>query len=233
MLLQRIQHAVRHRTPRLCALCELPLTAWDHHWCASCLTYFQSTPRCTRCGLSMPFPTDRCGTCLQSPPLWNALYCLGDYAYPLAPMIHQIKYGRQFWLIPPLAALLAQVIPSPAPLLLPVPLHWRRYLYRGFNQSDLLAHHLSQALSVSYQTKLLQRIRSTPPQEGLHKNEREQNLRKAFMLRNRPSAKHIAIVDDVVTTGSTISQLCQLLLEVGVEYIDIYCLCRTPEYHNQ
>jgi ComF family protein len=134
--------------------------------------------------------------------------------------------------IPPLAALLAQHIPFPAPLLLPVPLHWRRYLYRGFNQSDLLAHHLSQALAVSYQTRLLQRIRSTPPQEGLHKNEREQNLRKAFMLRSRPPTNHIAIADDVVTTGSSINQLCQLLLEVDLEYIDIYCLCRTPEYHN-
>ncbi|MDW6002647.1 phosphoribosyltransferase family protein [Vibrio mangrovi] len=181
----------------------------------------------------MPFSTPQCGRCLKSPPLWNHLYCLGDYAYPLTQMIHQIKYGRQFWHIDSLAALLAKSIPSPAPLLLPVPMHWQRYLHRGFNQSTLLTHSLSRHLGVACQTRLLQRIRSTPPQEGLHKTERENNLMQAFTLRSLPPVRHVAIVDDVVTTGSTVSQLCQLLLEVGVEYIDIYCLCRTPEYHNQ
>jgi ComF family protein len=145
--------------------------------------------------------------------------------------------------------LLAQQIEAPAPILLPVPLHWWRYLSRGYNQSDILAHSLRAQLNnhPRVASNLFKRHRSTPKQQGLDKRQRQKNLSGAFKL-NKPfyfkyftkqSQKqpsnlsvrltHVAIIDDVVTTGTTVQQLCKLLLDIGVERIDIYCICRTPE----
>jgi ComF family protein len=108
-------------------------------------------------------------------------------------------------------------------------LHWQRYLRRGFNQSDQIAKHLAAHLRVEHQTKLFSRVQNTKAQQGLDKTQRKRNLAKAFRLNAHPNSLHVGIVDDVVTTGSTAQHLCQLLLEVGVERIDIYCICRTPE----
>ncbi|WP_417852358.1 phosphoribosyltransferase family protein [Vibrio europaeus] len=72
-------------------------------------------------------------------------------------------------------------------------------------------------------------MRATPQQQGLTKAERKRNLDRAFLLNGEIVADHIAIVDDVLTTGSTVQHLCELLLEAGVKSVDIYCICRTPE----
>ncbi|HAS6252855.1 TPA: ComF family protein [Vibrio vulnificus] len=112
-------------------------------------------------------------------------------------------------------------------------MHWRRQWLRGFNQSDVLAAQLARRLNRPFLAHAFTRLLHTPPQQGLNKQQRQRNLAGAFRLNRSalPHAipKHVAIVDDVVTTGSTVRQLCQLLLAVGVESIDIYCLCRTPE----
>ena len=95
-----------------------------------------------------------------------------------------------------------------------------------------LAHYTAQELNVK-SAVLFRRSRSTASQQGLTKSARQSNLEDAFTLRNTNFStnddSHVAIIDDVVTTGSTVYQLCQLLLEVGVKRIDIYCICRTPE----
>ncbi|MCG9554202.1 ComF family protein [Vibrio sp. Isolate31] len=143
-----------------------------------------------------------------------------------------MKYADKFWFARDLSKLLASRIKHPAPLITSVPLHWRRYAHRGFNQSQLLANYAAQELGVKNEV-LFRRVHSTASQQGLNKSARLHNLKNAFALRKHnfqgavPS--HVAIIDDVVTTGSTVYQLCLLLLEVGVKRIDIYCICRTPE----
>lgn len=169
-----------------------------------------------------------CGQCLIHPPLWNRLFCIGDYTFPLSHYIHQIKHQRQFWKIPPITELLVERIPYPAPLLTYVPLHWRRQSRRGFNQSEQIARTIAKHTTSEVQG-LFQRLEHTRPQQGLSRSERHDNLKHAFKLIQHPEHKHVAIVDDVVTTGTTVEELCELLLEVGVEYIDIYCLSRTPD----
>ena len=109
-----------------------------------------------------------------------------------------------------------------------MPVHWQRYIKRGFNQSHILTKHLARHLDVRYESKIFKRVKSAQSQRGNKKASREQNLQGAFALRGEVDFSHVAIVDDVVTTGSTVRQLCHLLLEVGVESIDIYCICRTP-----
>lgn len=210
-----------------CDLCHLESD--DQLWCRYCQRYFLPQPRCLRCGLPTPIEVEQCGHCLTNPPLWHRLYCIGDYQQPLSRYVHRLKYQRQFWLAPLLSQRLAARIDHLAPLVTSVPMHWQRQWWRGFNQSELLAAHLAHHWQQSDYRPLFKRVRATAQQQGLNKIERQRNLRRAFMLNQVPKQTHVAIVDDVVTTGSTMRQLCALLLNAGVETIDIYCLCRTPE----
>ena len=231
MLSHWLQKTIYRLVSRQCPLCHLPIaTHQNSAWCETCLTYFAPQPRCQQCGLPTLLNVPQCGQCLASPPLWHRLYCVGDYIFPLNHTVHKLKYEGQFWQARNLSALLAPRIDEPAPLITSVPLHWERRLTRGFNQSELLANQLSrQLINATCDHQLIKRKRATPQQKGLSKAQRKQNLQHAFALQRKPNQKHIAIVDDVVTTGSTIQQICKLLLEVGVERIDIYCICRTPE----
>ncbi|MFW8629073.1 ComF family protein [Vibrio natriegens] len=218
-----------------CGLCRLPLkTAQSPNalrWCSHCFQYLNPIRRCQHCGLAMQ-ETERsdtvCGECLAEPPPWQRLITLGDYAFPLSREVQRFKDHGESWHVEALTQLLAARISSPATLITSVPLHWRRYLSRGFNQSDVLARHLAAHLHRHFDPKVFRRIQYADSQRGHTKTQREQNLQGAFILNKKPMYKHVAIVDDVVTTGSTVRQLCQLLLEVGVESIDIYCICRTP-----
>ncbi len=173
-----------------------------------------------------------CGRCLSKPPRWHRLYRLGEYRPPLQQLIHQFKFYGKFWLAQPLAQQLAHQITDPAPLLLPVPLHWRRYCLRGFNQSHQLALALAAILHSQVNQHAFQRLRHTPPQQQLTKNQRRYNLKHAFKLHPCCLPDHVAIIDDVVTTGATVDQLTQLLLQRGVKRVDIYALCHTEQSVN-
>jgi ComF family protein len=171
---------------------------------------------------------------MTNPPPWQRLFCVGDYHYPLSGYIRQLKHQNQPQLARDLSWLLAKQIPSPAPFITSVPLHWQRQLKRGFNQSALLSTHLTRHLNqsghqVRCDNRLFRRIKATQPQQTLDKQQRLRNLNGVFRLNHKPAVSHIAIVDDVVTTGSTLRYLCQQLLDIGIESIDIYCICRTPE----
>jgi ComF family protein len=240
MLSDWLQKTMRLSLGCYCDLCHLAI---DYHqpkithlddtlWCYSCIEHFSPTPRCQRCGLETLVKTPQCGRCLSDPPLWSRLYCVGDYQPPLSHYIHRFKYQQQFWLAKPLCALLNQSIDTKPELITSVPLHWSRQLSRGFNQSHLLAKQLGQMLDVPTSSRLITRTKNTPQQKGLDKRQRQQNLRHAFRLKRKPLHKHIAIFDDVVTTGSTTHHLCKLLLDAGAETIDIYCICRTPDSNS-
>ncbi|MCE0493867.1 ComF family protein [Vibrio salinus] len=230
MLAQRWKKTISQTVNRICPLCHLPLDSDDRYWCSYCLNWFRPVSRCLRCGLPMSRETRLCGQCLISPPPWHHLTCLGDYAFPLSHYIHQIKHKRQFDIIEPLARLLSERIkPESRPECLTyVPLHWRRFLVRGFNQSERLAFYLAKYHHLPLRS-CFKKHRYTRPQQQLNRIQRLTNLNQTFSLSTRPDIKHIAIVDDVVTTGATLSVLCEKLLELGVETIDIYCICRTPE----
>ena len=225
----------RYSTP-VCHLCglhiEKPIS--DTIWCSNCLAFFNPKPRCQRCGLTTLVPVPECGSCLSNPPLWNKLYCVGDYQLPLSGYIHKLKYAGHLQNAYDLTYLLSQRIIDPAPLIVSMPLHWSRFMRRGYNQSDILGHYLTYHLNTynvcksnAFDRKMFKRIKATPSQQGLDKQQRVKNLRHAFTLNYLPEQSHIAIIDDVVTTGSSVRQLCKLLLDIGVEKIDIYCICRT------
>jgi ComF family protein len=113
-------------------------------------------------------------------------------------------------------------------LILPVPLHATRRFNRGFNQSAHLAWAIAEATNSQCIANGFKRQRYTKVQKKLTKNERKKNVHQAFILKIKSLPKHVAIVDDVVTTGSTVAELTRLLLNNGVERVDVYCICYTP-----
>ncbi|WP_139159019.1 ComF family protein [Vibrio sonorensis] len=230
-----VEESIIKGLSRQCELCRLAIeseqtasTLFCHH----CSLLLAPKPRCRRCGLEMVRDVDVCGQCLNSPPLWNSLTCVSDFSYPLSGYIDRFKHQRAYWLAKPLANLLAERVVLPAPLMTWVPLHWQRHLKRGFNQSELLAKQLQGALNNDVRP-LFVRQKKTKAQQLLSRKERLSNLQGVFRLKCPIVHKHIAIVDDVVTTGSTVNQLCLLLRSQGVEVIDIYCICRTSEPHKK
>ncbi|MGX9417957.1 phosphoribosyltransferase family protein [Vibrio sp. RC27] len=229
MLAEKLKNAITPYLHRLCNTCELPLNLDEEVWCNYCSRHFLFPPCCQCCGLPLPKSQPHCGECLSHPPNWQRLYCLGDYQFPISQEIHKIKYQRQDWRLPRLVNKLVPIIDDIPEMITSVPLHWRRRWHRGFNQSELMASRMASQLNTHYQPNIFKRIKATPFQRGLNRRQRQQNMKRAFVLQPHQlrSCEHIAICDDVVTTGSTVNQLCNLLLDAGIKRVDIYCLCRT------
>lgn len=218
-----------------CAICRLPLRA-PVGICTPCRRALPPPPPCCpRCGLPSADATRPCGRCLQRPPPWQRLIFTGDYQPPLATLIQRFKYRGEWPLAFPLARLMLlsylqarRHIPSMRPdLLLAVPLHRRRHWRRGYNQSAELARPLAHWLQADYRPHWLRRVRSTPPQQGLSAAERRRNLRGAFTCHPALTGRRVLLVDDVVTTGSTLSEISQRLIAQGVMSVEVICLCRT------
>ncbi len=118
---------------------------------------------------------------------------------------------------------------------LPVPLHWQRQIKRKYNQSAILAGILAKKTGKTLDTKALQRIRATPPQQSLKQRERLSNVRDAFAIKHpeRLRNKHVALIDDVWTTGATLTECTNVLLKAGVESVSWICAARVALGENE
>ncbi|WP_434638401.1 DNA utilization protein GntX [Klebsiella sp. I138] len=217
----------------LCWLCQMPLAIAGWGICSRCTASLApSHPLCPRCGLPAAASAIPCGRCLQKPPPWQRLVAVNDYRPPLSGLIHQLKFSRRPELAPALARLLllrirhSAVIPHPDRLV-SVPLWQRRQWRRGFNQSDLLCRPLARWLHCAWHSDALRRTRRTATQHRLSARLRKQNLKNAFQLEISVKGLHIAIVDDVVTTGSTVAEISRQLLRNGAATVQVWCMCRT------
>ncbi|MDN3608545.1 phosphoribosyltransferase family protein [Vibrio ostreicida] len=230
MLTEWVNKLTAKVLPNHCGLCRLPVEPdlAGSVFCAACLAYFSSQPRCQCCGLATHAVVRHCGQCLLNKPLWSRLYCVGEYQAPLSRYVHRLKDGGQYWHAKTLSSLLLPVIDRKPDMVTFVPLHWRRYCWRGYNQSQHLAWHISKGLGVKCEA-VFRKTKATVKQQGMGRKQRVKNLHEAFCLRKSINAEHVAIVDDVLTTGSTVEQLCPLLYQSGVKIVDIYCICRTSE----
>lgn len=176
-----------------------------------------------------------CGRCLQRPPPWQRLVFVGDYVAPLSQLVKRFKFHRTPELAPTLARLMLlrwqqarreQYLNRPD-LILAVPLHASRCWRRGYNQSDLLARPLARWLGCAYRPAALRRVRKTALQQRLSASARRHNLQRAFACTVPVAGRHIALVDDVVTTGSTVAAIAALLRRQGAASVQIWCVCRT------
>ena len=112
-------------------------------------------------------------------------------------------------------------------VLIPVPLHPKRLRYRGYNQSLELAKCLTRQTGILFNHTACQRIKNTRPQVGLSAFDRQTNIKDAFTVRRlKPHWQHIAIIDDVMTTGGTVKELTNQLINAGVQRVDVWCCAR-------
>ena len=223
----------RLKTDLLCQDCQLALPYLHSH---------RHAPTCQSCALPLNSQSRYCGQCLQNPPAFSRSLIPFRYDFPMDSMIHRFKYRRQLTQGKTLADLLAgylshtydqQLEWSLPELIVPVPLHWTRRWQRGFNQTEMLGWDLARAMNTPLMTRLCRRAQRTPSQRGLSRKERQQNLRNAFSLTHHAQAalegKCVALLDDVVTTTSTVRALSTRLIEAGAAEVHVWALARTPE----
>lgn len=184
---------------------------------------------CKRCGLPVEDHT-LCGPCATDPPYFEHTIAAMYYSSPVDSFITQLKYHRRMHYTRILAGLMRPVIQAQVrewpQCLMPVPLHPRRLRQRGFNQALELARLLAKPLRLAVDYRSLQRTRDTPPQTQFPADERQRNIKKAFTLRRPVPYQHVALVDDVMTTGATANEIAQLLLQNGVKRVDVWLCAR-------
>ncbi|WP_429110718.1 ComF family protein [Aeromonas media] len=216
----------------LCLLCRQPCDDQPLlcRWCQQSL--HQPCRKCRLC--ATPLPEHQagnellCGRCQRRPPPWERLQVIGDYQIPYSLLIPRLKYSGQILLAPLLARLLADHLEGddPPEAIIPVPLHWWRQWWRGFNQAEEIGTALGELTGIPCDTRLLRRIRATPQQTRLSAGQRRRNLRGAFQIAPH-HYRHVALLDDVVTTGATAGQLTRLLHESGITEVEVWAICRT------
>lgn len=213
--------------PAQCLACERRVHNNSYPYCNRCVTNLPYHDyACLRCGQAFAALQDYCGRCLLHPPAYDSCFCPFTYNQPIDRHICDFKYSKQ----PQMAAALAQLlaaelrannIPMPQ-LLLPVPIHPSRLRQRGFNQSWLLTRRLARLLRIPCSNHTLQKCKVTPAQAQLPLRARIDNNKGSFCISKGPLPDHVAIVDDVVTTGSTAEEIAKILKRNGVDYVQIW-----------
>lgn len=206
------------RSIDLCKPCEKDLPKIQHP--------------CWQCGLSIPPHQELCGQCLTRPPPFSHCYTAFRYAAPIDILINRFKNQSQLVTGKVLSVVLAKnyledhlLIPD---IWLPVPLHKDRLKLRGFNQAFEIATFLSDHTQRPIQSRLCRRIKQTADQKKLNSKERATNIKQAFVLDGQLTGESIGIVDDVITTTATVSELARILLKHGAGDIQVVALARTP-----
>jgi len=218
--------------PRRCVFCGVVSCADERYVCAECyadLPWIRDS--CPTCALELPASVSAgvgCAQCQSLPPPFTTTIAPLAYAFPVDAAIKALKFRRKFFFVPGFAEILLAAIgelPSDVDALLPVPLHPWRQLRRGFNQASELAKPIAAATGLP----LIHNVRrtvSTPYQSGLDAKARRQNLRSAFQIDRRIDARHVLIVDDVITTGETCRHLAKALLYGGANKVSVLAIAR-------
>jgi len=203
--------------------------------CEGCL---RELPRnlscCPVCALPLPQEygtSTTCGNCLTHHPGFDLSHAPFLYLPPIGRLIGDLKFNSGLTQARLLARLLGDFLETamegPPELLIPVPLHPSRLRERGYNQSLELARPLSRQFGIPLQYNLCTRIRATPHQLSLKKQDRARNVRGGFRVSGKLNAAHVALIDDVITTGATVSELARQLKKNGVERVDVWAVART------
>ena len=226
-LLDRVSTAL----PSQCAVCR----AWPAQpLCEACVARFaQPRPRCRGCALPVPAGVERCGACIREAPPLDLCLAAVPYEYPWSGLITRYKFGASPGWSAALALLLrstpwAEPALEAADLVLPMPLSRERLRQRGFNQALELARHLAPA---KVDATLLLRLRDTPAQSALPRQQRLRNVRGAYGVAagRGPDlqGRRVLLVDDVMTSGASLYTAAQALRAAGAAHITGLVLART------
>ena len=208
-----LRRSIDWLAPRLCAFCGLRCVGDERYVCGGC---HEDMPWFDEPAERLPEPFAASVTPLA-------------YEFPVDAAIKALKFRHRLGYVSALVELMLAALPSlpdGIDAVLPVPLHWRRRLRRGFNQSLELAQPLARRLDAPLLENVV-RCKATPFQSGLGERERLRNLCGAFRVRGRLEAQHVLIVDDVTTTGATARELARVLRRHGASDVSLLTLART------
>ena len=215
-----------------CALCDAAM-GFKQLLCAACEA---DLPRLHVCCEICAYPLRDagqhpvCGHCQRAVPPFQYSISLFHYRRPLDHLLQQLKFHNRLAVARQCGHWLAEKVansPHPTPqLILPVPLHPKRLRERGFNQALELAKPVSRRLGIPLDTQSCQRLLHTEAQTALSAKERQRNVKNAFWLNQPLNASHVAIVDDVMTTGATVSELAKVLIKSGIKRVDVWTIAR-------
>lgn len=223
--------------PNHCAVCRDATRGPGQRVCAPCIACFApAEARCRRCALPLASPTGVCGRCLREPPPWTHAVAACDYDHPWDGLIGDLKFRDALDLCDPLARLLAARLGDDAggvDALVPMPLSSARLAERGYNQTALLARSLGSLLGLPVRDGWLLRIAETAQQTALPRERRLANVRGAFAVEPlalaRVRGRRIALLDDVMTTGATLSEAARALSDAGAAQVQVWVIARTPD----
>ena len=219
--------------PYRCVLCGTRVAGRALDLCGDCESDLPpSVAGCVICAEPIAASgATRCGACLRQPPWFDVVRCPFRYAYPLDHLVRVLKYrgavaeGRVLGEL--LASYVQRVACATLPqVVLPVPLAARRYRERGYNQAVELARRIECRLGIAMRTDLVERTRETREQAALDRRQRRRNIRGAFAMSGSVMELHVAIVDDVVTTGSTVNEMARVLKEAGAKSVEVWAVAR-------
>ncbi|MEC4719078.1 ComF family protein [Noviherbaspirillum sp. CPCC 100848] len=227
--------------PASCALCGA--SARDN-LCGACKSRFfgMHAPRCRSCAMALPQAAGKheiCGQCLRKTPSFDATVVACNYTAPHDRLALGLKFGGSLQFAPLMAAVIRDAMLQQDKLELPqllavVPLGNARLAERGFNQALEIARPLSRMLGVPLQAQLLLRQRETRAQSLLHPDERQKNVRGAFVVSAQSidlvRGRHVGMVDDVMTTGDTLNEVAATLKRFGAARVTNFVFARTPQH---
>jgi ComF family protein len=224
--------------PATCVLCGAP-GADGLDLCADCRADLPVIEQgCVRCALPLPVRTAQhdqlpalCGPCQRKPPPFQHCHAAFRYQEPLPQLIAGLKFRGKLNLLRLMGLLLALSLRQSGAdlpdIIVPVPLHPKRLRQRGYNQALELAQVVAGVLQVPVHHRCCERVRWTRPQAELDRKARQSSLRGAFVASADLHDLQVAILDDVVTTASTVSELSRVLLNAGSRRVDVWTLART------
>lgn len=243
--MEKISSAAKHLSrlmldgllPRHCLMCGCGSGA--ENLCQPCTTELPCLEHaCLQCSLPLSHHADRfCGHCLRTPPPWDFATSALVYEFPVNQLVCQFKFGRNLACGQVLARELVRALRNKSSSLpgciLPVPLHRLRLFSRTFNQAELLARQVGKDLKIPVHGSILRRQRRTPAHSGLDAASRKKNIKGAFRFKI-PAGKqklfaHVALVDDVMTTGATLAECARTLKKAGVARVSVWIASRTLE----
>lgn len=226
--LRRIVGVFARLLPPRCALCKRPADA--AFLCPACQAALKDNPdACRRCARPLPQGTGNvCGACQKTPPRYDCALAPYTYEEPLRKLVLDLKFNEKLLNARVLAGLFARRLRGrPYPdMLIPVPLHPRRIKQRGYNQSLELARELGRLTAIPSAPRYCERLVNTAPQASLPPAEKKANVRGAFACHADLAGRHIAIIDDVMTSGHTANELAKALKKSRAARVDVWVMAR-------
>lgn len=217
--------------PARCAGCGT-ITDLPHQFCATCWQQVEWLGQggCEQCGLPLE-ATDAnyCARCLARPPIIARSRAAIAYGEIARSLVLRLKYSRKVALAATMARYMRPLIDAPPDtILVPVPLHWSRLWWRGFNQSGLLAANLAKLNGMEHRPTQLRRVRRTRALKNMGPRQRSLEVRSAFAIEGAAEVRgrNFLLVDDVLTTGSTSDACAKALLRAGAVRVELVCFAR-------